>query len=62
MKRLDAGHYELTIPYRSDDELDKSVHDLLTEISQEADMRNCLSRWAPGKKTPKSVGRACGCE
>ncbi|RAL79166.1 amino ABC transporter, permease, 3-TM region, His/Glu/Gln/Arg/opine family domain protein [Pseudomonas aeruginosa] len=58
MKRLDAGHYELTIPYRSDDELDKSVHDLLTEISQEADMRNCLSRWAPGKKTPKSVGRA----
>jgi hypothetical protein len=42
MKRLDAGHYELTIPYRSDDELDKSVHDLLTEISQEADMRNCF--------------------
>ena len=32
----------LTIPYRSDDELDKSVHDLLTEISQEADMRNCF--------------------
>ncbi|MGR6264514.1 hypothetical protein ACU4E1_33070, partial [Pseudomonas aeruginosa] len=26
----------------TDDELDKSVHDLLTEISQEADMRNCF--------------------
>jgi hypothetical protein len=42
MKRLETGHYELTIPYRSDDELDKTVHDLLTEISQEADMRNCF--------------------
>ena len=37
-----AGHYELAISYRSDDELDKTVHDLLTEISQEADMRNCF--------------------
>nr|CAB65714.1 resolvase [Xanthomonas campestris] len=42
MKRLETGHYELTIPHRSDDELDKTVHDLLTEISQEADMRNCF--------------------
>lgn len=42
MKRLETGHYELAIPYRSDDELDKSVHDLLTEISQEAEMRNCF--------------------
>ncbi|ESW38347.1 hypothetical protein O164_18830, partial [Pseudomonas taiwanensis SJ9] len=33
---------ELAISYRSDDELDKTVHDLLTEISQEADMRNCF--------------------
>lgn len=42
MKQLEPGHYELTIPYRSEDELDKTVHDLLTEISQEADMRNCF--------------------
>ncbi|NQA30377.1 recombinase family protein [Pseudomonas aeruginosa] len=42
MKRLESGHYELAISYRSDDELDKTVHDLLTEISQEADMRNCF--------------------
>ena len=42
MKRLESGHYELAISYRSDDELDKTVHDLLTGISQEADMRNCF--------------------
>ena len=42
MKRLETGHYGLTIPYRSDDELDKTMHDLLAEISQEADMRNCF--------------------
>ncbi|WP_245578187.1 hypothetical protein [Marinobacterium litorale] len=40
--RPEAGHYELTIPYRSDTELDKTVYDLLTEISQEAYMRNCF--------------------
>lgn len=51
MKRLETGHYELTIPYRSDDELDKTVHDLLTEISQEADMRHCfveMDAWEEG--------------
>ncbi|MCY1522897.1 hypothetical protein D9M68_577760 [compost metagenome] len=51
MKRLEAGHYELSIPYRSDNELDKTVHDLLTEISQEADMRNCfveMDAWEAG--------------
>nr|WP_124305197.1 hypothetical protein [Pseudomonas chlororaphis] len=51
MKRLENGHYELAIPYRSDDELDKTVHDLLTEISQEADMRNCfveMDAWEEG--------------
>src|SRR3546814_5128927 len=35
MKRLETGHYELTIPYRTDDELEKTVHDLLTELSQD---------------------------
>lgn len=51
VKRLETGHYELSIPYRSDDELDKTVHDLLTEISQEADMRNCFAEmdaWEEG--------------
>ncbi|RUI13570.1 transposase [Pseudomonas aeruginosa] len=51
VKRLEAGYYELSIPYRSDDELDKTVHDLLTEISQEADMRNCFAEmdaWEEG--------------
>lgn len=51
VKRLETGHYELTIPYRSDEELDKTVHDLLTEISQEADMRSCfveMDAWEEG--------------
>ncbi|AFK68655.1 TnpR [Pseudomonas putida] len=51
MKRLETGHYELSIPYRSDAELDKTVQDLLTEISQEADMRNCfveMDAWEEG--------------
>lgn len=42
VKRLESGNYELTVPYQSDEELDKAVHDLLGEISQEADMRNCF--------------------
>ena len=53
MKRLESGNYELAIPYRSDDELDKTVHDLLTEISQEADMRNCFieaDAWEEGSE------------
>lgn len=41
VKRLESGNYELTVPYQSDDELDKTVHELLGEISQEAEMRNC---------------------
>jgi predicted transcriptional regulator len=42
VKRLESGNYELTVPYQSDEELDKAVYDLLTEISQEAEMRNCF--------------------
>ncbi|PXX58929.1 hypothetical protein SAMN05660489_04787 [Pseudomonas sp. LAMO17WK12:I10] len=42
VKRLESGNYELTVPYQSDEELDKAVHDLLSEISQEAEMRNCF--------------------
>jgi DNA invertase Pin-like site-specific DNA recombinase len=42
VKHLESGNYELTIPYQSDEGLDKAVHDLLSEISQEAEMRNCF--------------------
>lgn len=42
VKYLESGNYELTVPYQSDEELDKAVHDLLGEISQEAEMRNCF--------------------
>ena len=42
MKPLESGNYALSIPYRNDEALDKTVHDLLTEISQEAEMRNCF--------------------
>ncbi|MFU0820420.1 hypothetical protein SAMN04490192_4051 [Pseudomonas lundensis] len=42
VKRLESGNYELTVPYQSDEELDKEMHDLLGEISQEAEMRNCF--------------------
>ncbi|RMR48995.1 DNA invertase, partial [Pseudomonas savastanoi pv. glycinea] len=42
MKPLEPGNYSLSIPYRTDEALDKAVHDLLTEMSQEAEMRNCF--------------------
>lgn len=42
MKVLESDHYAVSIPYRNDDALDRAVHDLLTEISQEADMRHCF--------------------
>jgi hypothetical protein len=58
VKRLESGNYELTVTYQSDDELDKALHDLMSEISQEAEMRNCLSRRMPGKKVLNNAGRA----
>ncbi len=42
MKRLKSGNNELAIPYQNDEVLNKVLYDLLTEISQEADMRNCF--------------------
>jgi len=38
-----SGEYRLKIPYRSDEELDKTVQDLLQHIAFEADLRNCFS-------------------
>ncbi|KAA0945654.1 hypothetical protein FQ186_14030 [Pseudomonas sp. ANT_H14] len=42
MKPLASGNYSLSILYRNEEALDKTVHDLLTEIRQEAEMRNCI--------------------
>ena len=53
MKPLESGNYALSIPYRNDEALDKTVHDLLTEISQEAEMRNCFieaDAWEEGSE------------
>lgn len=33
----------LKVPYSSDDDLDKRMHELLGDISSEADDRNCFS-------------------
>lgn len=35
------GDYELQVPYTDDDNLDKAMHDLLSEIHEAADLRNC---------------------
>ena len=37
------GEYRLKIPYRTDEELDKTMQDLLQHIALEADLRNCFS-------------------
>jgi hypothetical protein len=42
MKPLESGTYAPSIPYRNNGALDKAVYNLLTEISQEAEMRNCF--------------------
>jgi len=38
-----SGEYRLKIPYRTDEELDKTMVDLLQHIAFEADLRNCFS-------------------
>jgi hypothetical protein len=42
MKPQESGNYALSVPHRNDEALDKTVHDLLTEINQESEMRYCL--------------------
>jgi hypothetical protein len=37
------GDYHLKISYRTDEELDNTVQDLLQHIALEADLRNCFS-------------------
>ena len=38
-----SGEYVLKVPYRTDEDLDKAMNDLLQEIAGEADLRNCFS-------------------
>jgi hypothetical protein len=40
---IECGEYELKVPYSSDDDLDKRMHELLGDIASEADDRNCFS-------------------
>lgn len=42
-KTRPTGEYELKVPYRDDEDLDKTMNDLFSEISREADNRNCFS-------------------
>lgn len=43
MKKLAACEYELTITYKDDADLDKQIHDMLTECEHFADLRNCFT-------------------
>ncbi|MHB8165655.1 MAG: recombinase family protein [Sulfuricella sp.] len=42
-KRMPSGEYELKVPHRSDEDLDKAIDELLGDIVSEADDRNCFS-------------------
>ena len=42
-KILPSGQYQLKVPYRTDDDLDRTMEDLLQHIASEADLRNCFS-------------------
>jgi DNA invertase Pin-like site-specific DNA recombinase len=38
-----SGQYQLHVPYRTDEDLDRTMEDLLQHIASEADLRNCFS-------------------
>jgi len=40
---LPSGQYQLRVPYRTDEELDSTMEDLLQYIASEADLRHCFS-------------------
>ena len=42
MKKLSDVEYKLTFSYEDDAHLDKQIYDLLREIDEEADCRNCF--------------------
>jgi hypothetical protein len=43
MKKLNDVEYELTFSHEDDAHLDKQIYDLLREIDEEADCRNCFT-------------------
>jgi DNA invertase Pin-like site-specific DNA recombinase len=42
-KLLPSGQYQLKVSYRTDEDLDRTMEDLLQHIASEADRRNCFS-------------------
>ena len=42
-KRRPTGEYLLQVPYTSDEDLDRTMGDLIYEIARAADLRNCFS-------------------
>lgn len=40
---MDAKRYEPKVPRRSEEDLDRTIEDLLQQIAFEADLRNCFS-------------------
>jgi hypothetical protein len=38
----DGNEYILHIPYEADDELDRTIYDILREAESQADMRHCF--------------------
>jgi DNA invertase Pin-like site-specific DNA recombinase len=51
MKKLDSLTYQVTIPYQTEEELNKKVDDLMDEIVREVDNRNCqvdIDAWEEG--------------
>ena len=42
-----SGQYELKVLYRTDEDLDKTMDELLRQIAFEADLRNCFSELTP---------------
>lgn len=42
-KLMPSGDYTLTVSLRSDEDLDRIMHELLDDIASEADDRNCFS-------------------
>lgn len=40
---MDAKRYEPKVPRRSEEDLDRTIEDLLQQIAFEADLRSCFS-------------------
>ena len=42
MKKLKNGSYRIVVPYDKEEEIDNNMHDIIAEIHQQADSRNCF--------------------